>query len=240
MKSCFTTETQETNVSLKSQENNRETYVQMVADKQVQDQPKADKEKGTAGAKSSQKVFFSKIASEQIELVSKSGEEENLDNAGSEANVTCKTKLDAGATRTSDSSNEETCFFPQPGWFANLDEVSRGKVRDLCAQAGTPPGDQERIEKLRALFEIDLGQALEVNELYHSGRLQRASRVKLKSILKNPSSRSLSEAGSVPTITRRLSWIDESGGNLAQRHELKTWHYMDSKRSTATQCCQIL
>ena len=123
---------------------------------------------------------------------------------------------------------------------ANLDEVSRGKVRDLCAQAGPPPADKERIEKLRALFEIDQGQALEVNECYHSGRLQRTSRVKLKSILKNPSSRSISEAGSVQTIARRLSWLDESGGNLVQKHELKTWHYMDSKRSTATQCCQIL
>jgi len=238
MKSCFTTETQETNVSLKSQASNRETYVQMVAEKQVQDQLKADNEKATAGANSVKEVFFSKNVSEQIELVSKSCDETNLDNVKNEVNVSCKSKLDAEGTWTSDSSNEETCFFPQPEWFANLDEVSRGRVRDLCGQAGPPPVDQEYIGKLRALFDIDLGQALEVNEIYHSGRLQRASQVKLKSILKTSSQQS--EAGSIPTITRRLSWVDEKGGNLVQKHELKTWHYMDSKRSSTTQCCQIL
>jgi len=243
MKSCFTSDTQENNVSLKSQEINSETtYVKVIAGKQLQDQSNMSNEKGTAVTGCCNEVFFSDNVSEQIVLVSKSTDEPRSGNAGNEGNVTqAKGKQDADSSQTSDSSNEETSLCPQPKWFTTLEEISRGKVREMCKLAGPPPPDQDAIEKLRAHFNIDLGQALEVNELYHSDRLQKASQKKPKSILKGSSSRSLmSEAGSVPTITRRLSWVDEKGGNLVVKHELNTWHYMDSSRNKTNQCCPIL
>jgi len=241
MKSCFTSETQENNVSLKSQEFNRETtYVQVVGGDQLQDHSKMSNEKGNGVIDSDKHVFFTKNATEQTVLVSKSSDETLPGVAGKENGAL--SRGDTGRTQTLDSTNEETSLCPQPEWFINLEEVSRGKVREICKQAGPAPTDTDaNLEKLRALFNIDRSQALEVNELYHSGRLKKAPPMRPKSILKGSSSRSIiSEAGSTPTITRRLSWIDESGGKLAEKHVMKTWHYMDSRRNKANQCCQIL
>lgn len=233
----FTSETQESNVSLNSEESNQETaYVKVVAGKQVKDQSITDNKMGTV---SDEEVLFGGNAGEQIVLVAKPGDESLLDNAGHKVGVSSNDEQEADKTQIVDSSNEQSFLCPQPGWFTKLDEVSRGKVRELCRLAGPQPADKARLEKLRELFEIDIGQALEVNELFHSGRLLRASKVKLKSILK-PSNSVRSEAGSVPSITRRLSWRDETGGKLEQKHELKTWHYMDSRINSANPCCQIL
>jgi len=232
---CFTPETQESNVGLNSEENNRETaYVQIIASEQVEDQSTVDNKMGTVKNK---QVLFGKT-SEQIVLVDKPSDEPLIENAGHKDGVNSKNEQEADKTQILDTSNEESFLYPQPGWFIKLDKVSKGKVRELCQLAGPPPPDQEHIEKLQALFEIDLGQALEVIELFHSDRLQRASQVKLKSILKSSSKSRESEGA--PTITRRLSWRDETGGNLEQKHVLKTWHYMDSRRNSVNQCCQIL
>jgi len=243
MKGCFASVNQETNVSSKSGGSNRETtYVQKVAENQVQD-PSNYKGKGTPETDSGKKVLISNNGNQPIVLVSRPNGQLTSDGPKGDVNPPNGT-LKADKTLSTDSSNEETLLNPQPEWFTNLDGVSRGKVRELCEQAGPPPSDSERIDKLRTLFNIDLGQALEVNELYHSGRLRGESRVMLKSILKTStgSLRSLSENGSAaPTISRRLSWIDETGGKLAQKREMKTWHYMNSsRRSNPNICCQIL
>lgn len=241
MKSCFASENQEANVISKAGGSNRETtYVQSVSGNQVQDPRKPLK--GTAETEGDKNFLISNNGSQPILLVSRPGDQQTADTSGSKDG-----KLqsgEAGMTQPSDSSNEETLLYPpQPEWYTDLDGISRGKVRELCELAGPPPVDANRVAKLRELFKIDLGQAFEVNELYHSGRLQTESRVMLKSILKTSTSslRSLDEKGGAPNISRRLSWIDESGGNLEQKHEMKTWHYMDSpRRSSPTQCCQIL
>jgi len=243
MKSCFASENQETNVSSKAGESNRETtYVQRVPGNQVQDPRKPLK--GSSDTEADKKLLISNNGSQPIVLVSRHVDQPASGNYGPKGGAPQSGGVvEAGIIPSSDSSNEETLLYPQPEWYTKLDGVSRGKVRELCELAGPPPADKERIDKLRELFNIDLGQALEVNELYHSGRLQVESRVMLKSILKTSTSslRSLSENGGAPNISRRLSWIDESGGKLEQKHEMKTWHYMDStRRSSPSQCCQIL
>jgi len=250
MKGCFASANQETNVSSKSEESNRETtYVQKVAGNQVQDP--GNRGKRTQETDGGKKVLISNNGNQPIVLVSRPNGQTtsnnagaNYDNAGANGDVNSPDgMLDADKTLSSDSSNEETLLNPQPEWFTSLDGVSRGQVRELCEKAGPPPANPERIDKLRTLFNIDLGQALEVNELYHSGRLRGESRVMLKSILKTSTSslRSLSADNAEPTISRRLSWIDETGGKLEQKREMKTWHYMDSsRRSNPNQCCQIL
>lgn len=244
MKGCFASANQETNVSSKSEESNRETtYVQKVAGNQVQD-PR-NRGKGTQETDRGKKVLISNNGNQPIVLVSRPNGQTSSDNAGANGDVNPPDgTLDADKTLSTDSSNEETLLNPQPEWFISLDGVSRGQVRELCEKAGPPPADPVRIEKLRTMFNIDLGQALEVNELYHSGRLRGESRVMLKSILKTStgSLRSLSgNDNAEPTISRRLSWIDETGGKLEQKREMKTWHYMDSsRRSNPNQCCQIL
>jgi len=241
MKSCFTSETQEANVSLKLEGSNRETYVQMVSGNQVQDQSKLVNCKRTEGVISNKEVFLREKLSAENVPASIADDEQRLDEGKHKGEVTCSQgKRNGDKTQTRESSSEENSLFPQPEWFTNLDEVSKGKVRDLCAQAGPTLGDPEYIDKLQALFNIEHSQALEVNELYHIGRLQKASLVRLKSILKSASSRSLDEIEGVPKISRKISWVDESGGELVQKHEMKTWHYMDYGRSAANQCCQIL
>jgi len=239
MKSCFTAETQEAEVSLKLEESNRETYVQMVSGNQVWDQSKLPLGRGTEVVNSSKEVFLGEKLGTEIVSASNTNDEQQLDEGKQAGEVTCAWgKTDVDKTQTSESSIEGS---PQPEWFTNLDEVSKGKVRDLCAQAGPPPADPEYIENLKAFFNIEHSQALEVNELYHSGRLQKPSLVRLKSILKQSSTtRSMNEAGGLPKLSRRISWRDESGGSLVQKHEMKTWHYMDYGRSAANQCCQIL
>lgn len=219
--------------------NSETTYVQVIGGDQLQDHSKMSNEKGTGVIGSDKNVFFTKNATEQTVLVSKSSDETLSGVAGNDNGAL--SKGDTDGTQISDSTNEETSLCPQPEWFLNLEEVSRGNVREICKQAGpAPPDTDANLEKLQTLFDIDRSQALEVNELYHSGRLKKAP-MRPKSILKGSSSRSLmSEAGSAPTITRRLSWIDESGGKLAEKHVMKTWHYMDSRRNKANQCCQIL
>jgi len=239
MKSCFTSETQEAEVSLKLEESNRETYVQMVSGNQVQDQSKLPLGKGTEVVNSNKEVFLGEKLSSEIVSASNTDDEQQLDEVKHAGEVTCAWgKMNEYKTQTPESSTEGSQC-PQPEWFTNLDEVSKGKVRDLCAQAGPPPADPEYIDKLQAFFNIEHSQALEVNELYHSGRLQKASLVRLKSILK-VSSRSSNGAEGLPKLSRRISWRDETGGNLVQKHEMKTWHYMDYGRSAANQCCQIL
>jgi len=242
MKSCFTSETQENNVSLKSKEmNSNTTYVQVVGGNQQLEHSKMSNEKGTGVNGNKRNVFFTKNASEQTVLVSKSSDETLSGVAGNENSAL--SKGDTDRTLTSDSTNEETSLCQQPEWFLNLEEVSKGQVREICKEAGPAPPDHDaNIEKLRVLFSIEQSQALEVNELYHSGRLKKSPPMRPKSILKGSSSRSLfSEAGSAPPMTRRLSWIDEKkGGKLAEKHVMTTWHYMDSRRNKANQCCQIL
>jgi len=237
MMSCFASENQETNVISKSEESNRETtYVQRVAGNQVQDPRNPGK--GISGSDGAKNVLISNNGSQPVVLVSRPDEQGTAGDANKSNSA-----LEAAKTLSSDSSNEETLLYPQPTWYTNLDTVSRGKVRDLCERAGPPPADAERLDKLRTLFNIDLGQALDVNELYHSGRLQQDSRVMLKSILKTSTGSlgSMSTIGGAPNISRRLSWIDESGGKLEQKHVMKTWHYMDSsRRSSPNQCCHIL
>lgn len=240
MKSCFTSETQEAEVSLKLEESNRETYVQMVSGNQVQDQNKLPLGKGTEAVNINKEVFVGEKQSTDIVSASNTDDEQQLDEVKHAGGVTCAwEKTNDDKTQTPESSTESSVS-PQPKWFTNLDEVSKGKVRDLCTQAGPPPADPEYIDKLQAFFNIEHSQALEVNELYHSGRLQKASLVRLKSILKSVSSRSLNGPEGLPKLSRRISWRDESGGNLVQKHEMKTWHYMDYGRSAANQCCEIL
>jgi len=246
MKGCCASENQETNVISKLEESNREmTYVQKVAGNQVQDPKKPGK--GTSGTDGVKNVLISNNGSQPVELVSVSrpGELRASGNSGHKGDAEPPNgALEAEKTLSTDSSNEEALLYPQPEWFKKLDSVSRGKVRELCEHAGPPPAEAERLDKLRALFNIDLGQALEVNELYHTGRLHQESRKRLKSILKTSTSSllSLSDKGSAPNLTRRLSWIDEAGGGkLEQKHVMKTWHYMDSSRRTSPdQCCNIL
>lgn len=239
MKSCFTSETQEAEVSLKLEESNRETYVQMVPGIQVQDQSKLAVGKGTEVVKSSKEVFLGEKLSSEIVPASNTDDEQQRDEGKHAGEVTWAWgKTNDDKTQTPESSTEGSQS-SQPEWFTNLDEISKGKVRELCAQAGPPPADPEHIDKLQAFFNIEHSQALEVNELYHRGRLQKASLLRLKSILKS-SSPTLNGAEGLPKISRRISWRDETGGNLVQRHEMKTWHYMDYGRSAANQCCQIL
>jgi len=242
MKVCFASENQETNVISKSEESNRETtYVQKVAGNQVQDPRKPGK--GISGTDDGKNVLISNNGSKPVVLVSRPGELRASGNSGDKGDANSSNGvLEAEKTLPSDSSNEETLLYPQPEWYTKLDGVSRGKVRELCEYAGPPPAEADRVDKLRTLFNIDLGQALEINELYHTGRLHQESRVMLKSILKTSTSSlaSLSEK-SAPNISRRLSWIDETGGKLEQKHVMKTWHYMDSsKRTSPAQCCNIL
>jgi len=242
MKNCFTSETQEANVSLKLEGSNRETYVQMVSGNQMQDQSKLVNGKGTEEVNKSKEVFFGENVSLEIVSTSILDEEQRSENGQHTGEVTCpQGKKNDDKKETPESSSEETSLFRQPEWFTDLDEVSKGKVRDLCAKAGPTLGNPEHIEKLQALFNIEYSQALEVNELYHSERLQKASLVRLKSILKSASSpASLDEIDGVPKLSRKISWRDEIGEELAQKHEMKTWHYMYYGRSPATQCCQIL
>jgi len=241
MKRGFTSETQEANVSLKLEGSNRETYVQMVSGNQVQDQSKLINGKGTEGVNRSKEVFSKENVSTEIVSFSLLEEEQWLKNGKHTGEVTCpQGKKNDDKKETSESSSEETFLFRQPEWFTNLDEVSKGKVRDLCAKAGPALGDPEHINKLQALFNIEYSQALEVNELYHSERLQKASLVRLKSILKSASPSSLDETEGLPKLSRKISWRDDIGEELTQKHEMKTWHYMYYGSSPATQCCQIL
>jgi len=248
MKVCFASENQETNVSTKNQEINRETtYVQKAAGNQVQD----DQSKVAITENEKGKVLISNNGSEPIVLVARPGDQSS-GTAGHNASPTEnkqteKSPVSGSSTQFLDCDDEETFLFQQPEWFTNLDEISRGKVREYCELAGrSPTAESEHIKKLKTLFNIDLEQAIEVNELYHNGRLEGPSRSVYKSILKT-STTSLMSGGDTDndnagvTISRRLSWLDEQGGSLVQHHEMESWHYMDShRRSTTTQCCLIL
>jgi len=118
-----------------------------------------------------------------------------------------------------------------PVWYTNLDQVARCEARHLCGEAGVPPFDQDVLSKLQNKFNVNLEQAEEIVKLFYEGKLQEA-RNRPKSILKSSDSR--------PPLRKQLSWSDEQGGNLTERHEMDSWHYMDSKRTPPTPCCSIL
>jgi len=151
---------------------------------------------------------------------------------------------DISKENVSNNSDEEDSTFesadnPQPRWFLNLDEVSRYSVRNICEQTGLPPSDVG-IKKLRSLFNIELEQALEVNELYHTGKLQGPLSPRLKSILRDTTG-SAPESNRSSGLKMRISWLDESGKSLTQTFEMKSWHNMDSsKRLECNTCCLIL
>jgi len=119
----------------------------------------------------------------------------------------------------------------QPVWYTNLDQVSRSEARHLCEEAGVPPFDQKVISKLQNKFSVNLDEAVEIVKLFYEGKLQE-TRKRPRSILKSGDNR--------PPLRKQLSWSDENGGNLTQKHEMDSWHYMDSKRTPPTQCCSIL
>jgi len=118
-----------------------------------------------------------------------------------------------------------------PVWYTNLDQVSRSEVRHLCEEAGVPPFDQKVLSKLQNEFNVHLDDAVEVVKLFYEGKLQE-TRNRPRSILKS--------GNGPPPLRKQLSWSDENGGNLTQRHEMDSWHYMDSKRTPPTPCCSIL
>jgi len=122
----------------------------------------------------------------------------------------------------------------QPDWYMSLDEVSRCDVRHLCEEAGVPPSDPKTLNLLHERFNIHLDEAADVVELYFAGKLQ-GPMERPKSILK---SRSQFDDG--PPLQKQLSWSDENGGDLTERREMDSWHYMHSKRNPPNQCCSIL
>jgi len=247
MKVSFAPENREVNVSTKSEVNKDITCVQKEAGNQVFDgQSKAvsdDNQKDSLKT-DSEMVYFRSNGSEPKVLVERSGDHPQSEKSGSDEN---KEQAESPSSVILNEVGDEQAFLClQPEWFTILDEISRGKVREYCELAGPPPSDSEYIDKLQSMFNIDHGQAVEVNELYHSGRLQGPSRKMYKSILKTsscslPSTGNGEDENAGVTITRRLSWRDEKGGNLVQKHEMDSWHYMDSdRRSPPPPCCQIL
>jgi len=173
----------------------------------------------------SQKIKFG--ATEDVNL-----KEIQLPNSGSDPIV-----QDVGTNSPSielvqdDDEDDKPLPDEQPDWYTRLDEVSRSEVRNLCEVAGLPPSDPEVLSKLQNSFNIDEDEAAEVVELFFEGKLQ-GPRQRLKSILKGPDD--------APPLQKQLSWSDEMGGDLTQKHEMDSWHYMYSRRNSPTECCNIL
>jgi len=117
-----------------------------------------------------------------------------------------------------------------PEWYRNLDIVSQSEVMRLCEEAGSPPS-AEVLSSLKTQFEISEVKAAEVVRLFHLGKLDR-SRERPKSILRSGSE--------LPALRKRLSWSDDHGKSLTQKHEMDQWHYMHSRRNSPSQCCSIL
>jgi len=133
-----------------------------------------------------------------------------------------------------EDDNEAPKALPEelPEWYSALDEVSRCEVRHLCEEAG-PLSDPEVLSQLQNRYCIDENEAANIVELFHEGKLQ-GRRTRLKSILKTR------DEDDGPPLRKQLSWSDENGGNLTQKHEMDSWHYMYSHRNSPAQCCLIL
>jgi len=116
----------------------------------------------------------------------------------------------------------------QPKWYKILDKPLRNELRQLCKEVGIPPFNPEAMSKLQNRFDINVDEATKIVGLFNEGKLQHRP----KSILKSGNSH--------PSFKKSLSWSDHKGGDLTLKHEMDSWHYMDAKKFSPTQCCLLL
>jgi len=169
------------------------------------------------------KVIVQNTAKECITGVA-TKEELELLNSGSESTF----NSNSSAELLNEDGSPRSPPLVLPKWYTSLDEVSRNELRQLCKEAGIQPFNPQALSKLQKRFNINVDGATKIINLFIEGKLQHRP----KSILKSGNRH--------PSFKKSLSWSDHKGGDLTLKHEMDSWHYMDAKKFSPTQCCLLL